>query len=58
MKCIYNKKFKKWQPIELVNYGEKLLLKNDFIHDYFFMRGNYNINILRITINIILNSKI
>ena len=32
MKCIYNKKFKKWQPIELVNYGEKLLLKNEILN--------------------------
>lgn len=29
MKCIYNKKFKKWQPIESVNYGEKLLNKRE-----------------------------
>ena len=27
MKCKYNKKFKKWQPVELVNFGEKLLTK-------------------------------
>ena len=27
MKCKYNKKFKKWQPLELVNFGEKLLTK-------------------------------
>ena len=32
MKCIYNKKFKKWQPIEVVNYGEKLLLKNEILN--------------------------
>jgi len=29
MKCIYNKKFKKWQPIEPVNFGEKLLTKRE-----------------------------
>ena len=27
MKCRYNKKFKKWQPIEPVNFGDKLLNK-------------------------------
>jgi len=29
MKCKYNKKFKKWQPFEVVNFGEKLLTKKD-----------------------------
>lgn len=32
MKCIYNKKFRKWQPIEIVNYGEKLLNKNEIFN--------------------------
>ena len=27
MKCRYNKKFKKWQPLEPVNFGDKLLNK-------------------------------
>ena len=25
MKCLYNKKFRKWSPIEVVKFGEKLL---------------------------------
>lgn len=29
IKCKYNKKFKKWQPFEVVNFGEKLLTKKD-----------------------------
>jgi hypothetical protein len=29
MKCKYNKKFKKWQPYEAVQFGEKLLSKKD-----------------------------
>ena len=29
MKCKYNKKFKKWQPFEAVQFGEKLLSKKD-----------------------------
>ena len=29
MKCIYMKKFRKWKPIELVQFGEKLLTKNE-----------------------------
>lgn len=29
MKCKYNRKFKKWQPIEIVNFGEKLLTKRE-----------------------------
>ena len=29
MKCQYNKKFRKWQPIDIVDYGEKLLNKNE-----------------------------
>lgn len=27
IKCRFNRKFKKWQPIEIVNFGEKLLTK-------------------------------
>ena len=29
MKCLFNKKFKKWEPIEVVNFGEKLLTKRE-----------------------------
>lgn len=29
MKCKYNKKFKKWIPFEIVQFGEKLLTKKD-----------------------------
>jgi hypothetical protein len=29
MKCLFNKKFKKWQPIESVNFKEKLLSKHE-----------------------------
>ena len=29
MKCQYNKNFKKWMPLEKVNYGEKLLSKRE-----------------------------
>jgi len=29
MKCVYMKKFKKWKPVECVNFGEKLLRKNE-----------------------------
>ena len=29
MKCLYNKKFKKWRPVEAVNFGEKLLTKQE-----------------------------
>ena len=29
MKCIYIKKFRKWKPIELVQFGEKLLTKRE-----------------------------
>jgi hypothetical protein len=29
MKCIYMKKFKKWKPIEITNFGEKLLTKRE-----------------------------
>ena len=29
MKCRFNRKFKKWQPIEIVNFGEKLLTKQE-----------------------------
>tara|TARA_A100001011_G_scaffold399597_1_gene509013 strand:+ start:95 stop:1030 length:936 start_codon:yes stop_codon:yes gene_type:complete len=29
MKCKYNKKFRKWEPLELVNFGEKLLTKRE-----------------------------
>lgn len=29
MKCKYNKKFKKWQPVEAVKFGEKVLTKKD-----------------------------
>ena len=29
MKCLYNKNFKKWMPIEKVNYGEKILSKRE-----------------------------
>lgn len=31
MKCKYNKKFKKWQPYEAVQFGEKLLSKKILI---------------------------
>lgn len=29
MKCVYNKKFRKWTPLEVVKFGEKLLFKKD-----------------------------
>ena len=29
MKCVYIKKFRKWKPIEVVNFGEKLLTKRE-----------------------------
>jgi hypothetical protein len=29
MKCIYMKKFRKWKPIEVVNFGDKLLTKRE-----------------------------
>ena len=29
MKCLYMKKFKKWKPIEIVDFGMKLLTKNE-----------------------------
>ena len=29
MKCVYIKKFKKWKPIEMVQFGEKLLTKSE-----------------------------
>jgi hypothetical protein len=29
MKCVYMKKFRKWKPIEVVNFGEKLLMKRE-----------------------------
>ena len=29
MKCIYMKKFKKWKPIEVVEFGHKLLSKRE-----------------------------
>ena len=29
MKCVYMKKFRKWKPIEVVNFGEKLLTKRE-----------------------------
>ena len=29
MKCVYNKKFRKWSPVEVVKFGEKLLSKKD-----------------------------
>ena len=29
LKCKYNKKFKKWQPFEVVDFGQKLLTKKD-----------------------------
>ena len=29
MKCKYNKKFRKWEPLEVVNFGEKLLTKRE-----------------------------
>lgn len=29
MKCLFNRKFKKWQPIECVNFNEKLLSKQE-----------------------------
>ena len=29
MKCVYMKKFKKWKPVELVNFGEKLQTKKE-----------------------------
>jgi len=29
MKCVYTKKFRKWKPIEGVNFGEKLLTKRE-----------------------------
>ncbi len=29
MKCIYNKKFRKWYPVEVVRFGEKLISKNE-----------------------------
>ena len=32
MNCVYNKKFKKWEPIERVGNKEKLLIKKDIIN--------------------------
>ena len=32
MKCKFNRKFKKWQPIEIVNFGEKLLTKQEILN--------------------------
>ena len=32
MNCIYNKKFKKWEPIECVNNREKILTKKDILN--------------------------
>ena len=29
MKCLYNKKFRKWSPVEVVKFGEKLLSRQD-----------------------------
>ena len=29
MKCVYMKKFRKWKPVECVNFGEKLLTKRE-----------------------------
>ena len=29
MKCVYMKKFRKWKPIECVNFGDKLLMKRE-----------------------------
>ena len=29
MRCVYMKKFRKWKPIEVVNFGEKLLAKRE-----------------------------
>jgi hypothetical protein len=29
MKCVYVKKFRKWKPIECVDYGEKLMMKRE-----------------------------
>ena len=32
MKCVYMKKFRKWKPIEVVNFGDKLLTKREIQH--------------------------